>query len=221
MGYLDNTSITVDAILTNKGRELLAAGGTAFNITQFALGDDEVDYTLWNPNDTRGTAFYGDVIENMPVTEAIPDQTKALKYRLLTLPGNNAQYLPKISVSPETLGTQSGNGSTLTFNASTLNFSNANSTLGYTAVLANSSIGTLTAATGQALNNVAPGITGDSTSISVVGLGGFNLVLNPNPSTTQTRSTTITFFANETGGEVTVNIIQGKRTLSTSNNTTS
>ena len=201
MGYLDNTSITVDAILTNKGRELLAQGGTSFNITQFALGDDEVDYTLWNPNDTRGTAFYGDVIENMPVTEAIPDQTKALKYRLLTLPGNNAQYLPKISVAPATIGTQSGNGATLTFNASTLNFSSANSTLGYTAVLANSSIGTLTAATGQALSNVAPGITGDSTSVSVVGLGGFNLVLNPNPSTTQTRSTSITFFANETGGE--------------------
>jgi hypothetical protein len=54
MGYLDNTSITVDAILTNKGRELLAQGGTSFNITQFALGDDEIDYTLWNPNDTRG-----------------------------------------------------------------------------------------------------------------------------------------------------------------------
>ena len=141
MGYLDNTSISVDAILTNKGRELLAQGGTSFNITQFALGDDEVDYTLWNPNDTRGTAFYGDVIENMPVTEAIPDQTKALKYRLLTLPGNNAQYLPKISVAPATIGTQSGNGATLTFNASTLNFSSANSTLGYTAVLANSSIG--------------------------------------------------------------------------------
>lgn len=221
MGYLDNTSITVDAILTNKGRELLAQGGTSFNITQFALGDDEVDYTLWNPNDTRGTAFYGDVIENMPVTEAIPDQTKALKYRLLTLPGNNAQYLPKISVAPATIGTQSGNGATLTFNASTLNFSSANSTLGYTAVLANSSIGTLTAATGQALSNVAPGITGDSTSVSVVGLGGFNLVLNPNPSTTQTRSTTITFFANETGGEITVNITQGARTAVASNNTTS
>ena len=219
MGYLDNTSITVDAILTNKGRELLAQGGTSFNITQFALGDDEVDYTLWNPNDTRGTAFYGDVIENMPVTEAIPDQTKALKYRLLTLPGNNAQYLPKISVAPATIGTQSGNGATLTFNASTLNFSSANSTLGYTAVLANSSIGTLTAATGQALSNVAPGITGDSTSISVVGLGGFNLVLNPNPSTTQTRSTTITFFANETGGEITVNITQGARTAVVSNTT--
>ena len=41
MGYLDNTSVTIDAILTIKGRELLARGGNAFNITQFAVGDDE------------------------------------------------------------------------------------------------------------------------------------------------------------------------------------
>ena len=50
MGYLDNSSVTVDAILTLKGRELLAKGGNAFNITQFAVGDDEVDYSLWNPD---------------------------------------------------------------------------------------------------------------------------------------------------------------------------
>ena len=76
MGYLDNSSVTVDAILTLKGRELLAKGGNAFNITQFAVGDDEIDYSLWNPADTRGTNFYGAIIENMPVTEAIPDEIK-------------------------------------------------------------------------------------------------------------------------------------------------
>jgi len=50
MGYLDNTIVTVDAILTKKGRELLARGDGTFNITQFALADAEVDYTLYNPN---------------------------------------------------------------------------------------------------------------------------------------------------------------------------
>ena len=50
MGYLNNSTITVDAILTKKGRELLAAGSSDFNITQFALGDDEVDFGLWNIN---------------------------------------------------------------------------------------------------------------------------------------------------------------------------
>ena len=50
MGYLDNTSVTIDAILTIKGRELLARGGNAFNITQFAVGDDEVESgsSAWN-----------------------------------------------------------------------------------------------------------------------------------------------------------------------------
>ena len=56
MGYLDNSSITIDAILTKKGRELLAQGGIgAFQITQFALADDEIDYTLFNENHPNGS----------------------------------------------------------------------------------------------------------------------------------------------------------------------
>ncbi len=57
MGYLDNSSVTVDAILTLKGRELLAKGGDAFKITQFALGDDEIDYSLWNPKARNGSHY--------------------------------------------------------------------------------------------------------------------------------------------------------------------
>ena len=45
MGYLNNQVITVDAILTKKGRELLAKNDGSFRITQFALADDEIDYT--------------------------------------------------------------------------------------------------------------------------------------------------------------------------------
>ena len=67
MGFLDNTSITVDAILTKKGRELLARGQDEFRITKFALADDEVDYELWNPAHSLGSDYYGIVIENMPV----------------------------------------------------------------------------------------------------------------------------------------------------------
>lgn len=87
MGYLSNSgTITVDAILTKKGRELLAKGQGAFNITQFALSDDEVDYDLWNPLHGLGTNYYGVVIENMPITEAVPDETQSMKYKLITLP---------------------------------------------------------------------------------------------------------------------------------------
>ena len=49
MGYLNNQIVTVDAILTKKGRELLAKGDGSFVIDRFALSDDEVDYTLYNP----------------------------------------------------------------------------------------------------------------------------------------------------------------------------
>jgi|ETNvirenome_2_60_1030617.scaffolds.fasta_scaffold11271_2 hypothetical protein len=211
MGYLDNTSITVDAILTNKGRELLAQGANAFNITQFALGDDEIDYTLWNPADTRGTAFYGSVIENMPVTEAIPEQTKALRYKLLSLPGNNAQYIPKVSLTPLAPGTVNGDGGTITFNIATSNYPNANQTLGYTAILQSDAFGTLSPAAGTALQQ-QPAISTDPGSIAVVGTGKFDLIVGPNPSTTKTRSTTLTFFANETGGEISVDVTQAIRT---------
>ena len=59
MGYLSNSVVTVDAILTKKGRELLAKGDGSFKITQFALADDEIDYTLYNPAHASGSAYYG------------------------------------------------------------------------------------------------------------------------------------------------------------------
>ena len=86
MGYLNNSSITVDAILTKKGRELLARGRDEFQITQFALADDEIDYDLYNPEHPNGSAFYGAAIENMPILEALPDETQMMKHKLVTLP---------------------------------------------------------------------------------------------------------------------------------------
>ena len=56
MGYLDNSSITVDAVLTKKGREILKNGGN-LNITSFTMSDTGVDYTLWNPDHPSGSAF--------------------------------------------------------------------------------------------------------------------------------------------------------------------
>ena len=64
MGFLDNSSVTVDAILTKRGREILAAGGD-LNITKFALSDEEIDYTLYDVTHPNGTDSYGAVIENM------------------------------------------------------------------------------------------------------------------------------------------------------------
>jgi hypothetical protein len=82
MGVLDNTTITVDAILTKKGRELLAQGEGKFKITKFALADDEIDYGLYDITHPNGSNFYGQAIESMNLLEAIPNQTLAVKYFL-------------------------------------------------------------------------------------------------------------------------------------------
>ena len=97
MGYLNNQIVTVDAILTKKGRELLAKGDGSFKITQFALSDDEIDYTLYNPSHPSGSAYYGEAIENMPLLEAFPDETQIMKYKLATLPRDTAK-MPIISI---------------------------------------------------------------------------------------------------------------------------
>lgn len=101
MGYLDNSVVTVEAILTKKGRELLAKGNNAFNITQFALADDEIDYDLWNQNHPFGEAKMGIVIENLPITEPVPDETQSMKYKLLTLDAGS-QSIPYIDTQGTT-----------------------------------------------------------------------------------------------------------------------
>ena len=91
MGYLNNSIVTVDAILTTKGRQLLAQNDGSFRITQFALADDEVDYTLYNPTQPSGSAYYGEAIQNMPLLEAFPNETQVMKYKLVTLPRGTAK----------------------------------------------------------------------------------------------------------------------------------
>ncbi len=85
MGYLDNNSITVNAVLTKRGRELIARNDGSFKITQFALGDDEIDYTLFNENHPNGSQYSGEAIENMSVIEAIPDGNHIMRHKLITL----------------------------------------------------------------------------------------------------------------------------------------
>jgi len=98
MGFLNNTTVTVDAILTKKGRELLAQGTEAFNITKFALADDEIDYNLFDVTHPNGSDSYGKVIENMPLLEAIPDENHTMRYKLITLPKSTIK-MPVITAS--------------------------------------------------------------------------------------------------------------------------
>jgi len=136
MGYLDNTIVTVDAILTKKGRELLARGDGSFNITQFALADDEVDYTLYNPNHPSGSVYYGQAIENMPVLEAFPDETQIMKYKLATLPRGTSK-LPILNIGYSAITVKQG--ASIAITPQTLNYLGATSTFetsGYNATIA-------------------------------------------------------------------------------------
>ena len=119
MGYLNNSVITVDAILTTKGRELLAANDGSFRITQFALADDEIDYTLYNPTHPSGSQFYGEAIDGMPLLEAFPDESQIMKYKLATLPRGTAK-LPILNVGYEAVTLQQG--ASLAITPQTLNY---------------------------------------------------------------------------------------------------
>jgi hypothetical protein len=83
MGYLNNSTRTLDAILTKKGREILSSGGD-FTVSKFALGDDEIDYSLWDTTHTQGTDYYGAVIDNLPQLEPFNDPSEIMKYKLVT-----------------------------------------------------------------------------------------------------------------------------------------
>jgi hypothetical protein len=125
MGYLNNQIITIDAILTKKGRELLARNDGSFRITQFALADDEIDYTLYNPNNASGSAYYGQAIENMPLLEAFPDETQVMKYKLTTLPRGTAK-IPIINIGYTNIVLKQG--ASLSITPQTLNYLGGGST---------------------------------------------------------------------------------------------
>jgi hypothetical protein len=110
MGYLDNSSITVDAVLTKKGREILKDGGN-LNITSFTLSDTGVDYSLWNPSHPSGSSHYGEAIENLPMLEASVHAEYNLRNRLISLNQNT------VAIPALVLGNLDSSGGTIkTFN---------------------------------------------------------------------------------------------------------
>ena len=109
MGYLDNSTIVVDAVLTKEGRQRLAQGNS-LNISYFSLSDSGVDYRLWNPDHPSGSAFYGEAIENLPMLEASVHSEFNLRNRLITL-NQKSVAVPALILS----NLDSKNGTQLTF----------------------------------------------------------------------------------------------------------
>jgi len=210
MGYLDNSIVTVDAILTKKGRELLARGDGSFKITQFALGDDEIDYTLYNPQHPSGSALYGEAIENMPLLEAFPDETQIMKYKLTTLPRGTSK-LPVLSLGLSSITLNQG--ASLAITPETLNYLGATTvfeTDGYTATIAD--VRVLNAFTGVGINtedadrlNTATTV-GTNVSKTVLGTS-INLVatsINTLFGSTTSLNTTITVIGRGSGARLTI-----------------
>jgi hypothetical protein len=214
MGYLNNSTITVDAILTKKGRELLARGRDEFKITQFALADDEIDYDLYNPDHPLGSAYYGAAIENMPIVEALPDETQMMKYKLVTLPKGTAR-IPVVRVAQTTLELNANESTTIT--PSTVNFNGGNRRFGYTAILSDSDVATIRA-TRSALNqNIAsvPQFIGDSEAAQSITVSGAQFEITAKELLKGDRTVTVLIIGNETGGRATINLTVKKVELPT------
>ena len=206
MGYLDKSSITVDAILTKRGREKLASGD--FTITKFALADDEIDYSLWDESHSKGTLYYGQAIENLPMVEAIPDESKVMRFKLMTL-SKNIQKLPFLQLTPaDATFTLTGLGSTGTITAKTSTSVSGGANFGdtaYTAIISDKSVANF----GGVPNQNEPGST--SRTFNVVD-GVASIIFFGNPSEAAAKSTTLTIVGNQTGITGTVAISVPKLT---------
>ena len=204
MGYLNNQVVTVDAILTNKGRELLAKNDGSFRITQFALADDEIDYTLYNPTHPSGSSFYGEAIQNMPLLEAFPIETQIMKYKLATLPRGTAK-LPVLDLGYTGITLQQG--AALTITPQTLNYLGNNQTYettGYSATISDVRLfGTFT---GVGINTPAA-TTANASSTSTTTLGT-NVSTTVIGSQINLRATTVnTLFGNNTQLSATLTVV--------------
>jgi hypothetical protein len=202
MGFLNNQIVTVDAILTKKGRELLARNDGSFRITQFALSDDEIDYTLYNPNNASGSAYYGQAIENMPLLEAFPDETQIMKYKLTTLPRGTAK-LPIINIGYTSIVLKQG--ASLSITPQTLNYlggTNAFESSGYNFTIGD--VRTMSVFNGVGIN------TDQATALNSTTTLGTNVSKTVIGTTLNMTGTTInTLFGSQTQLQ-TILIVEGR-----------
>ena len=212
MGFLNNTTVTVDAILTKKGRELLAQGTNAFNITKFALADDEVDYRLYDTSHPNGTDYYGAVIEAMPLLEAFPDENHVMRYKLVTLP-KNTQKMPVLNIQPASITFTAGGGLNqpkVTVTPTTANVADSS----YTFILHDQSVASMTvgAAAGAAggAGATTPFFLGEDDVPNSKTIVAATVRIGVLPltalSTTTGKSTQLTVVGNDTGATTSITV---------------
>tara|TARA_R110000824_G_scaffold24280_14_gene85748 strand:+ start:1328 stop:2506 length:1179 start_codon:yes stop_codon:yes gene_type:complete len=100
MAFLDNSGdIILDAVLTDTGRLRLAQGDGSFKISKFALGDDEINYGLYNKDHASGSAYFDLEVLQTPVLEAFTNNTSNLKTKLVSIPRTNLLYMPILKLN--------------------------------------------------------------------------------------------------------------------------
>jgi len=216
MGFLNNQNISIDCILTKAGRAALAKGDGSFKITQFALSDDEIDYTLYNPTHPSGSSYYGEAIEGMPLLEAFPDENQIMKYKLVTLPRGTAR-LPLINIGYPSIILKQGD--TLSITPNTLNYlgnSSAYETSGYTATIADSRTMSLFEGIGKSIASTTSNISlGTNLSKTVTGTQ-INLkatTVNTLYGTQTQLKTTLTIVGIDSGARIVIPVTINKTTV--------
>ena len=223
MAYLDNSTITVDAILTKKGRERLAEGRDNFKITQFALSDDEIDYTLWDPTHALGSDYSGEAIENMPLLEAFPDETQVMRSKLVTLPKGSTR-VPVITLNGITsITVESNNPTPTTLTIGTNNVTGADSNLGYTLIVHDARFTNVNVTPGFEVDSqfapTIPAFIGDTSqnySQSFIGKR-FDIYGNGYQNLTA-QTTQVTVIGNESGAQITVDLTRTAEPQTENNN---
>ncbi len=203
MGYLNNETLTVDAILTKKGRELLAKG-EGFDITQFAVADDEVDYSLFTTSHPLGTDFFGSIIENTPVLEASPDETQNLRFKLVTLP-RGTKEIPIISIGAESIILTAGQSNAFPIRPTTSQGLNG-AGFGYTAVLFNSDAAILVGTGLAEITATVPTFLSDTQTANATVARGLEFTLTPRDVAAQI-TTSLQIIGNQTGAAITVTLV--------------
>ena len=205
MAYLDNQTITVDAILTKKGRELLAKNGN-IQIDSFALVDDEIDYTLYDSNHPNGSSFYDIALRNTPVFEPLSDETQVMKYKLVTL-NQGVTAIPVISIAQDKIEVNKDYTGDNIVSPSTNPAYNLS--LGYTAILGNKNVGVLIVEETNSINSVAntiPTFAGDINTASSQVVVGKKFRFVPNSTLGKTTTTNLTIIGNESGGSISIEV---------------
>lgn len=205
MSYIDNQSVTVDAILTKKGRELLAKNGS-LNITSFALADDEIDYSLYNPAHPNGSAFFDIALRNIPIFEPLSDETQTMKYKLVTL-NQGVTSIPVIAIAQDKISVVRDYTGEIIISPSTN--PSYNITLGYTLILGNKNVGILIVEESNSINSVSntiPTFAGDISTTSAQVVVGKKFRFVPNSSLSKTTTTNLTVVGNESGGSISIEV---------------